>query len=424
MQPDTQVERGGAVFDASTGEASLALLDAQGVQSMPVRDVTVAGRDCASTDGASANYYLAFVTPEAFVPKGCDAIRFRVDYLDNGAGPVVLQHQSAYRCTPDGFNYRAGGVVVRRDSGEWRTAEWTVTDPLFSDLEAGLRFRLTGMEWERPDRSLYVSRVVAVPERLVVAASPSVLRTGGEGLLKLRWQGGPEGPLPDGTVVSLECDGATLPNTATFQASEAAVPMSAGADPGIVDLRLQIGDRTYQRSPCCVVAGTGAPRPQTVSRTPDELKAVARLIRGPVKGFQALVQEEDGESVLELQFQLEGRVMDGPQSLDVELPVSIPGHMLRLRMDAEASADLSRMFLYTRDGTGEVFQYTIWPDSVPAGRHELEVDALGLLYPSVRGDGDRLPDPPVSVGWLALTFDAGCQEAALRIYGLEMDVVA
>ncbi len=98
-----------------------------------------------SIDGNSVeDYYMQFRVDDTFIYRGSPTSRIRIDieYLDEGTDTFSIQ----YDAVSGGFNedgrFKDTGVVVKTDSGEFRTASLPLCDAFFANRDNGADFRI------------------------------------------------------------------------------------------------------------------------------------------------------------------------------------------------------------------------------------------------------------------------------------------
>lgn len=97
--------------------------------------------------GNPANTFSMQVSKD-FRPETGKALRIDLAYLDSGSGSITLDYDSADTNLPGGGAYKRSSSVVRRmNSGQWKLAQFYVSDARFGSRESeqtDIRFAATG----------------------------------------------------------------------------------------------------------------------------------------------------------------------------------------------------------------------------------------------------------------------------------------
>ncbi|MBI2301745.1 MAG: hypothetical protein HYU66_22815 [Armatimonadetes bacterium] len=115
-----------------------------------------AGARCWKLPAHQPPYYLYFAVHDAFYRAGRGPLTLAVEYLDSGGGRFGLQYDSTDAAAPHEGAYKdAPETVTRANTGQWRTARWTLADARLDNRQNGdADFRLFN-----PGGDLYVRAV-------------------------------------------------------------------------------------------------------------------------------------------------------------------------------------------------------------------------------------------------------------------------
>ena len=103
------------------------------------------GEVLSSADGnAVADYYMQFQVDDGFIFRGSPTSRVQVEieYLDEGTDRFNIQYDAISGGPEGDGRFKDTGVVVKTDSGEFRTAAFPLCDAYFGNRDNGGDFRI------------------------------------------------------------------------------------------------------------------------------------------------------------------------------------------------------------------------------------------------------------------------------------------
>jgi hypothetical protein len=99
-----------------------------------------------SSDGNQVeDYYMQFRVDDGFIFRGwpTSRVQIEVEYLDAGTDMFGIQYDAISGGDTGDGRFKGTGVVVKNDSGEFKTAVFTLCDAYFANRDNGADFRIT-----------------------------------------------------------------------------------------------------------------------------------------------------------------------------------------------------------------------------------------------------------------------------------------
>lgn len=96
------------------------------------------GVRCWQVPGKDGNKwsYLYFIADDTFRKQAGNTLEIQLEFLDAGAGKIVLEHDSTNAGAPDNGAFQTDPHVLRRsNSGQWRKERFHLTDARFQGSE-------------------------------------------------------------------------------------------------------------------------------------------------------------------------------------------------------------------------------------------------------------------------------------------------
>ena len=387
------------------------------------RIAEMGGRPCRATDVENGLYSFWFTTVPEFMIPGVDAISVTVEYFDNGTSSIYLQYPSH---PPGGaVVYRSAPPVARTNTRQWKTATWQIVDPGFADPATGsIELGFNGEGWFGGDCELYFASVRVTHEVIRLEADPPVVPADGAttsrvSVLALNAGGD---PVDDGSVVTIECDGAAAPPAVTTTGGQAEFTVTAGAEPQTVWITATCGGVARQ---CWIYQVAGEAPLQTFTRTygadvlRDHLSLAGReaedlAITDPAQ------QADPGVAELHLAFP-EG--LERARALVSIHDLPVPGKPTKLRLELGSNGGITQINVLLVDTAGRQFLYGVvdTPDGFNGWRTvEINADYIGACY------GDKLdfaPQLPLRWQLLSLHFKPGTTDGVVYVRTLESECI-
>jgi len=104
------------------------------------------GRVVSSSDGNQVeDYYMQFLVDDGFIFQGwpTSRVQIEVEYFDEGTDTFGVQYDAISGGDTSDGRFKGTGVVVKSDSGEFKTAVFTLCDAYFANRDNGADFRIT-----------------------------------------------------------------------------------------------------------------------------------------------------------------------------------------------------------------------------------------------------------------------------------------
>ncbi len=132
---------------------------------------TVAGRAARRNSDPAEDFYMYFAVADWFAYRANQQdLYITIDYLNQGAGALVLQYDSNTGSTLPAF-YKNGGSVSLTNSGDWRRQTFHVTDAYFGNRQnQAADFRFSG----GVGATFYVDRVEVSQTRPLVGGDANM----------------------------------------------------------------------------------------------------------------------------------------------------------------------------------------------------------------------------------------------------------
>jgi len=105
------------------------------------------GRRCVRSSATGGPTYLYLAVPDPFLYDVKTSVAIEIEYLDRGAGNLVLQYDSRDENAPLDGSYKNGGVIERGGTGKWQTHTFHLGDALLCNRQNGgsdFRIAVTG----------------------------------------------------------------------------------------------------------------------------------------------------------------------------------------------------------------------------------------------------------------------------------------
>jgi len=132
------------------------------------------GQVLPSPDGNTVeDYYMQFQVDDDFIFSGVptSAVRIEIEYLDVGTDMFNIQYDGINGGPEGDGRFKSTGVVVKTNSGEFKTAVFTLSDAYFANRDHGADFRIS----DNGDGAETIRRVTVtlMPESLEANLPPT-----------------------------------------------------------------------------------------------------------------------------------------------------------------------------------------------------------------------------------------------------------
>ena len=108
------------------------------------QDRTISGVITSSDDNQVVDWYMQFLVNDVFISSGSPTsqVRIEIEYLDEGTGEFNIQYDAITGGRYGNGTFKETDFITKTDSGDFKTAVFTLSDAYFANRNNGADFRI------------------------------------------------------------------------------------------------------------------------------------------------------------------------------------------------------------------------------------------------------------------------------------------